>query len=158
MTTTHEFEASIEWTEAKQGQLSAPGLPDMEVASPPAFGGVEGTWTPEHLFVASANVCLMTTFLAMAEFSKLPLRAYRADAMGRLEKVPGEGFQLTAIDVYPHIDLERASDAERAKRILEKAEASCLISKSMKTPVRASATFEAPGEGKTSGQRSPMRR
>ena len=141
--TAHEFETSIEWRGAKQGAVSAPGLPGMDVASPPVFGGVEATWTPEHLFVASANVCVMMTFLAMAEFSKLAVSGYRSDATGRLEKVPGEGFQFTAIDVHPRIELERESDIARAERILQKAEASCLISKSMKTPVRLSPVFDA---------------
>ena len=141
--TTHEFETTIEWSGAKQGGLSAPGLPGMDVASPPVFGGADATWTPEHLFVASANVCVMMTFFAMAEYSKLAIRAYQADATGRLEKVPGEGFQFTAIDISPRIELERESDIARAERILQKAEASCLISKSMKTPVRLSPVFDA---------------
>ena len=143
--TIHEFETAIEWNRAKQGALSAPGLPDLEVASPPVFGGVEATWTPEHLFVASANACVMMTFLAMAEYSKLALRAYRSDATGLLEKVPGEGFLFTAIEVRPHIELERESDIARAERILQKAEASCLISKSLKTEVRISPVFDASG-------------
>jgi len=143
--TTHEFETSIEWSKpsgAKQGALSAPGLPGLEVASPPVFGGVEATWTPEHLFVASANVCVMMTFLAMAEFSKLPLIAYRSDAMGRLEKVEGDGLQFTAIDIYPRIEVVEVSDVARAKRILEKTEANCLVSNSMRTSVRVSPVFE----------------
>ena len=153
--TTHEFETSVQWSGAKQGALAAPGLPNMEVASPPVFGGAEATWTPEHLFVASANVCVMMTFLAMAEMSKLELRGYHSDAVGRLEKVPGEGFQFTAIDVYPRVELERASDVDRAKRILEKAEASCLVSKSMKTPVRLSPVFETPRAQPSDGEARP---
>lgn len=84
----------------------------------------------------------MMTFLAMAGFSKLPLRSHRSDAIGRLEKITGEGLQFTSIDVYPRIELEEQSDITRAKRIVEKAEASCLVSKSMKTPVRVSPVFE----------------
>ena len=143
--TTHEYETSVDWSGAKQGALSAPGLPRMEVSSPPVFGGVEGQWTPEHLFVASANTCVMMTFLAMAEFSKLVVSGYRSDAKGKLEKVEGEGLQFTAIDIYPRIELQKTSDAARAERILQKAEANCLVSKSMKTPVRVSPSFEAPG-------------
>jgi peroxiredoxin-like protein len=143
--TVHEFETSVEWSKAKQGGLSAPGLPDIEVASPPVFGGVDATWTPEHLFVASADVCIMMTFLAVAEFSKLSIRGYRSSAKGRLEKVEGSGFQFTSIEVFPRIELERTTDLDRAKRILQKAEANCLISKSIKTPVKVSPVFDAAG-------------
>ena len=139
MSATYEFQTSTEWTRARDGTLSHPGLPRLEIASPPVFGGSPGRWTPEHLFVASANVCVMMTFLAMAEFSKLPIRAYRSEAKGALEKVEGEGLQFTSIDVFPRIELEDAKDAARAERILKKAETGCLVSKSMKTPVRITA-------------------
>jgi organic hydroperoxide reductase OsmC/OhrA len=85
----------------------------------------------------------MMTFLAMAEFSKLAIRSYRSKAKGTLEKVEGEGFQFTRIEVFPHIELDNVADTARAARILEKAESSCLISKSMKTPVRVSPTLDA---------------
>lgn len=143
MTTRHEFETSIEWKGAKDGALCAPELPGLQVASPPVFGGSKGKWTPEHLFVASAEVCVMMTFLAMAEFSKLSIRGYRSEAKGTLEKVEGEGLQFTSIEVSARVELEHATDAVRAERILGKAEANCLVSKSMKTPVRVSAKFES---------------
>lgn len=140
----HQFETSTQWKASKEGTISAPELPDLDVASPPVFGGREGTWTPEHLFVAAAEVCLMTTFLAIAELSKLAVRGYRSRARGTLEKVEGEGLQFTSILVFPNIELENEKDAARAKRNLEKAEAHCLISKSMKTPVRIEASIQGP--------------
>ena len=43
---------SVRWLDGKRGLASAPdGLPNIEVASPPQFGGPGGRWTPEHLFV-----------------------------------------------------------------------------------------------------------
>ena len=73
MSNAHEFETSLAWSGAKKGILSAPELTGVDVASPPAFGGAPGLWTPEHMFVGSANVCVMMTFLAIAELSKLAM-------------------------------------------------------------------------------------
>jgi len=44
----------------------------LDVATPPQFPkGIERVWSPEHLFTAAVNSCLMTTFLSIAENSKL---------------------------------------------------------------------------------------
>ena len=65
------YTTEVEWTGERHGDLRAPVLPDMEVDAPPEFKGHDGVWTPEHLFVAAVNSCFMTTFLAIAENSKL---------------------------------------------------------------------------------------
>ena len=41
------------------------------------------------LFVASVNSRFMTTFLAIAENSKLDFVSFKADAKGKLEKLDG---------------------------------------------------------------------
>jgi organic hydroperoxide reductase OsmC/OhrA len=86
------------------------------------------------LFVASVNVCVMTTFLAVAERAALPFASYESTAEGRLELVEGK-FQFTAITIKPTIILKTISDAAKARELIEKAEANCLISNSMKAKV-----------------------
>jgi organic hydroperoxide reductase OsmC/OhrA len=49
------YETEIEWTKEKEGQIGGPSLPAVPVGAPPEFKGREGTWSPEHLFVASLN-------------------------------------------------------------------------------------------------------
>jgi organic hydroperoxide reductase OsmC/OhrA len=60
----HTYEVDLKWTSKSKGLLSSPDLQNgIEVAIPPEFpGGIKGVWSPEHLFVASLNSCLMTTF------------------------------------------------------------------------------------------------
>ena len=130
------YEAEVEWTGERRGQLRSPNLPALEVAAPPEFQGHEGTWTPEHLYVASINACFMTTFLAIAENSKLEIVSFSAAARGKLEKVEGLGYQMTEIILKPRLVIRDSRDLERAGRILVKAEKSCLISNSIKTVVK----------------------
>ena len=55
----------------------------VEVATPPEFAnGMPGIWSPEHLFVAAVNSCLMTTYLAIADNSKLPFVSFSSRATG----------------------------------------------------------------------------
>jgi peroxiredoxin-like protein len=128
------YQTTVRWTAQRKGIISCAGKPDVEVATPPEFKGHPNIWSPEDLFVASANVCLMTTFLAFAERAGLAFSSYESEAEGRLELVEGK-FQFTAITLKPTITLKSAADAGKAKELIEKAEANCLISNSMKAHV-----------------------
>jgi organic hydroperoxide reductase OsmC/OhrA len=130
------YENGIEWTGENKGLLSVTGLPSLQVATPPEFGGQEGFWSPEHYFVAAVNACVMTTFLAIARLSKLEYESYQAQATGKLEKPEGEGYRITEIIIRPTLVISQSKDLERAGRILQKAEKQCLISNSIKAVVR----------------------
>jgi len=130
------YETEVEWKGERGGYLRSSNLPALQVAAPPEFQGLEGVWTPEHLYVAAVNLCFMTTFLAIAQNSKLEFVSFCASARGKLEKVEGVGFQITEIILRPRVVIPSPRDLDRAARILEKAEKSCLISNSIKTKVK----------------------
>src|SRR5215475_13606770 len=115
------YETEIEWTKQKEGRIKGPALPAVSVGAPPEFQGREGQWTPEHPFVASINTCFMLTLLAIAENSKLRLVNFSSTAKGKLEKVPGSGYQITAIVLKPRVVIASVNDLGRMPRILEKA-------------------------------------
>jgi len=141
----HEYETSMVWSEGRKGKVEVPGLPPLELASPPEFGGPGATWTPEHAFVTAANSCILLTFVAIAEFSKLAFQSLSARATGKLEKVEGEGLRFTSVEVTLRVGVESEADIPRAERLVQKAEASCLVSKSLKTPVRVTADVHVAG-------------
>jgi peroxiredoxin-like protein len=130
----YTYRASVRWSEQKRGVMSSAGKPDIEVATPPEFKGHEGIWSPEDLFVASVNVCVMSTFLAFAERAGLAFTGYESEAEGTLELVDGK-FQMTTIMIKPKLSLKPGEDAAKAKELLAKAEANCLISNSIKSKV-----------------------
>ncbi|MBD3411039.1 MAG: OsmC family peroxiredoxin [Ignavibacteriales bacterium] len=136
----HTYETTVAFSGEKIGELTSEGLPNIEVASPPEFQGAEGVWTPEHLFVASANVCLATTFAAIAKFSKLEYESYEAEATGTLERRDGK-FEITKIEIRPTVVVTKERRKQRAERIVEKAEQACLVTRSMKTTVTAKPTI-----------------
>ena len=136
----YTYRTAVKWTEQKKGTITCEVKPDIQVATPPEFKGHEGIWSPEDLYVASANICLMTTFLAVAERAGLTFTSYHCEAEGRLELVEGK-FQVTVITLRPQIALQSGSDAAKAKELIEKAEANCLISNSMKTRIALEPTI-----------------
>ncbi len=130
------YDTTVEWTNARQGTLSAPELTSLTIAAPPEFKGHAGLWTPEHLFVASVNACFMTTFLAIAELSKLEFVSFTCSAQGKLEKAESHGFKITEVVLHPKLVIRHAHDLARAERVLGKTERNCLISNSIHTVVR----------------------
>ena len=88
----------------------------------------------------------MTTFLAIAELSKLEFVSFGAEATGKLEKAEGRGYLMTEVVIRPRLVIRRAQDTERAARILEKAERNCLISNSVTAAVRLEPSVEVASE------------
>lgn len=135
MENIYYYRTNVEWKEGKIGNLSAEGMESITIATPPEFtGGVPNLWSPEHLFVASVNICVMTTFLAIAENSKLNFISYSSNGKAKVEKIEGK-FLVTQIELNPNIVVESEHDRERALRIIEKSEKACLISNSMKSEI-----------------------
>ncbi len=132
------YETEVEWAGGREGGLRSKGLPALQVAAPPEFSGPEGRWSPEHLYVASVAACFMTTFVAIAELSKLEVLSLSVEAKGKMEKAKGSGYRMTEIVVRPRALLRSNRDFDRAARILEKAEKNCPISNSIKTAVKIS--------------------
>lgn len=132
----HLYDVDLKWEHDRIGTLSSDKLNDhIEVATPPEFpGGVEGIWSPEHLFVASISSCFMTTFAAIAEFSKLNYEALDVKATGVLTKVDGK-FVIKEVYLKPELVIPDEKAKDKAVRIMEKAEAACLISRSVKTDI-----------------------
>jgi peroxiredoxin-like protein len=138
--TSYQYRIDLEWTGERSGELTAEGLKPLPVAPPSEFNGPGDQWTPEHLLVAASASCLMTTFLAIAEISKLNVISLRMESLGRLEKVPEEGYRFTEIILMPEIGVT-LEDEERARKLLEKAEKNCLISKSLRAIVQVEPRF-----------------
>lgn len=132
----HYYNVDVEWMEDRKGELSSPELNSkVEVATPPPFPkGMEGIWSPEHLFTAAVNGCFLTTFLAIAENSKLDFVSLKCNAKGKMEKTDGK-YAMTEILLEPELVIMNEQDKEKAERVLQKSEAACLISNSIKSKV-----------------------
>ncbi|MBS1490236.1 MAG: OsmC family protein [Bacteroidetes bacterium] len=139
----HYYRVDIAWSQDRKGMMCSPELKGtlgdgsgcIEVATPPQFPkGIPGIWSPEHLFTAAVSSCLMTTFLAIAENSKLDFISFQCGSEGKLEQVDGK-FLMTEVLLKPVVMVKEEKDQDRALRVLQKSEANCLISNSVKAKV-----------------------
>ena len=144
---SHIYNVDINWNQDRKGVMCSPELNKeanscIDVATPPEFPkGVPGIWSPEHLFTASVSSCLMTTFLAIAENSKLEFENFSCQSKGKLEKVDGK-FLMTQIILEPTVTIYDEKDREKAERVLHKSEKACLISNSIKSEVIMTPTIK----------------
>jgi peroxiredoxin-like protein len=139
----HLYNVQIQWSNDRKGVMCSPELSNssdqkngcIEVATPPKFPkGIPGIWSPEHLFTAAVSSCLMTTFLSIAENSKLEFTSFQCNSKGKLDQVDGK-YLMTEVILEPTVTISHEKDRERAERVLSKAEAACLISNSIKSKV-----------------------
>ena len=132
----HFYDVTVEWKSDRKGTLSSEVLPAIiEVATPPEFPkGMEGIWSPEHYFVAAVNSCLMTTFLSIAENSRLEFETFSSKAVGKLEIVDGK-YMISEITLHPIVTIKDETMIEKATRVLIKSESNCLISNSVKSKI-----------------------
>jgi peroxiredoxin-like protein len=139
----HFYNVQVQWSNDRKGVMCSPELSNasdqkngcIEVATPPEFPkGIPGIWSPEHLFTAAVSSCLMTTFLSIAENSKLEFTSFQCNSKGKLDQVDGK-YLMTEVILEPTVTISHEKDRERAERVLTKAEAACLISNSIKSKV-----------------------
>ncbi|MBW4361231.1 OsmC family protein [Flavobacterium taihuense] len=139
----HYYKVDLNWTSDRKGEISSPELTQtIEVATPPQFPkGIEGIWSPEHLLTAAVNSCFMTTFLAIAENSKLEFTRFDCSAKGKLEQIDGK-FLMTEVILEPTLVITKESDKDRAERVLQKSEGACLVSNSIKSKITLIPTIQ----------------
>lgn len=131
----HHYPVTAETAAEGPVALSSPNVDDLESAPPAEFGGPGDRWSPETLFVAAVADCFLLTFRAIARGSKLPWTKLRCQAEGVLDKTEG-GTRFTGVELRAELTVPAGTDEDRCKRLLEKAEKGCLVSRSLACPVQ----------------------
>lgn len=131
----HHYSVTVQSTAGGDVELGAPGLPTLRSASPAEFDGPGDRWSPETLLTGALGDCLILTFRAVARASGLPWNALACEVTGTLDRVE-RTTRFVAFEIRARLDVPAGTDPDRAMRILEKAEKSCLISRSLNAEIR----------------------
>jgi len=110
--------------------LKAENLPQLVSAPPAEFGGPGDQWSPETLLVGAVADCFILTFRAIARASKLEWTNLECSAEGLLERVE-RVTRFTAFTVRASLTVPAGTDAEKARKLLEKSEDVCLVTRSL---------------------------
>ena len=134
------FSTSVRRKGRHAGVMSARGIPDVALGCPEVFGGDEKNWTPEHLFVAAVEACIMMTFDEMAARRGMEIVSYESSAQATLKAVD-KVFRFSEVIVRPKIAL-RGTDAGTAAKMVERAHRKCLVTNSLVTESRVEPEIE----------------
>ena len=121
-------------------RLSSKGLDVLESAAPSEFGGPGDKWSPETLLVAAVADCFVLSFRAIARASRFDWRALECQVDGTLDRQDGS-TQFTAFAVRATLTVPQGTDESRARKLLDKAEHSCLITNSLKAAATLDTTI-----------------
>jgi peroxiredoxin-like protein len=129
------FDVRLDWLSDFKGILTANDAEGpINVATPPAFGGNEKEWSPEHLFLGSIASCFMSTYLYFIHRMKFDIAHLECHAIGQIELVDGK-YKFTHINVFPTIYVSDATLQGLAELAMLKAQKSCLISNTINAEV-----------------------
>ena len=110
--------------------LSADGVRIIESAPPKEFDGPGNQWSPEGLLTAAVADCFILSFRAIAAASKFTWVSLESRTAGTLDRIDGK-MRFTRFDTHAKLLVAEGADVERAKKLLEKAEQSCLVANSL---------------------------
>lgn len=131
---TYTYITDLVWQQEKKGIMRSDQKPAVEVATPPEFNGHPDIWSPEDLFVAAVNSCIMTTFLYYVGRKKVNVSSYESRGEGNLE-FKEMRLVFTEIKIFPKIKVKTKDDIENARACIEAAEKNCLVSNSINSVV-----------------------
>ena len=112
---------------------------ETDMSVPEEFGGDSEKPSPEDLFSASLQTCMIATFKTIAERKNLEYIRIESRAGVTLDR----GKDSRPVMKVAEINLEvlGVSDREKAEKVAEATEKNCFIHNSVKTDVRTSFEF-----------------
>ncbi len=144
----HHYAVSADARPSGYVVLSSDGLTSIDSAAPAEFGGPGDRWSPESLLVAAIADCFALSFRAIARASHLQWTSLTCEAQGMLERVE-RVTQFSAFKLTVTLDVPPTTAPDKALKLLEKAEKSCLISNSLKADSHLKASVRVVSKGKT---------
>ena len=129
---TYDVPTKVSWKGERRGTAEVEGKGAIDVAAPPEFKGPTDVWSPEDLFVAAIESCLMLTFVSLCQDEGVELLSYTSTASGRLEK-SAEGLSFGWVVISPII--EARCPEETTLKLIHKASELCMIRRSLSCKV-----------------------
>ena len=154
MEAVHKYEVRAKSTRPRCGVVASDAIPQPIIFSaPPEFSGKPRVWTPEHFFLAALVSCFVATFSGMSDLSRFNYVSLEVDTEGTLEKDAG-GWKFTQLRLFPDLKVAREEDRQRGAQLLEKAERTCLIARSITARVTLEPTIKVVSERALAGSLS----
>ncbi len=111
--------------------VDSKNLSPILIAPPLEFGGPGDRWSPETLLVAAVANCFVLSFRAIAGASSVSWVSISCSVRGDLDRID-KVTAFTVFEVCAVLRIPSQTSEDKANRVLERAEKSCLITNSLK--------------------------
>ncbi len=157
MTSTHTYQAYIEWTGNKgtgtsnyraygrEHLIYIEGKPTLQGSSDPAFRGDASKHNPEDLFVSAVSACHMLTYLHLCVLNQIVVTHYEDRCTGIMKESDSIGGQFTEITLRPLVRIQNIEQKDKALELHEEAHRMCFIANSVNFPIKHVAEIFASG-------------
>ena len=134
MERTHTYRVTAWWVAGQNGITKTNAAPNaIHFTVPPQFGGMEGRWSPEDLFLSSLASCFTTSFNAIADYSKFEYVDLEVEVEGTVAKTT-TGYRFTGLVIRPKLKIAKEADEARGLELLNKTKSLCLVSRALDIP------------------------
>jgi organic hydroperoxide reductase OsmC/OhrA len=131
MEAAHRFRVEAWWASGRTGIAKSSSSPNViHFTSPPAFGGLEGRWTPEDLLLGAVASCYTTTFHTLAEYSKFEYTDFQVEVEAVVSKSE-TGYSIGEMSIRANLIIPRDEEQARAVKLLNKAKGLCLVGRAL---------------------------
>ena len=138
----HRYRVTANAASTGDVTLNSPELEPIISAPPAEFDGPGDRWSPETLLVAAVADCFILSFRGIARASRLFWLSLECDVEGTLARSEGT-TKFTNFEIKATLHVPVDTDEKKAHRILEKAEAGCLITNSLSSSTNLTAVVSA---------------
>ncbi|MCT2538249.1 OsmC family protein [Aquibacillus koreensis] len=130
----HQFHLKADWPGGRNnvGYIDAGNL-KTEISIPPEMDGPGVGTNPDEMLLGAAATCYIITLAAMIERAELPLAFMDLQSIGLVDVTNGV-FTYKKIIHKPTVILSETAtveELEKAKKLVKKAEMSCMISRAI---------------------------
>jgi organic hydroperoxide reductase OsmC/OhrA len=131
-TKEYAFPVVVDWESRRTVHATIAGKAPLAVATPPEFHreAEPSVWSPEDLLTGAAATCLAVTIAGAAEREGLALGELSVSANGIVGRRDDGRFGFIRIEQLVRIAVDE-EDEDRARTLVERAEASCLVAVSL---------------------------
>ena len=137
----HHYSVVASATAQGDVALESGRLSPLLSAPPAEFGGPGDRWSPETLLVAAVADCFVLTFRAIAGVSRFPWISLTCGIAGTVDRVD-RVTQFTQFEIRARLHVPPGAKEDQARRLLTKAEETCLVTNSLKVKPRLEAVVD----------------
>ncbi len=131
----HHFQLKADWPGGRNstGSIEAGNL-QTKISIPPEMDGPGVGTNPDEMLLGAAATCYLITLAAMIERTQLPLKEMGLESEGIVDVTNGVITYKKIIHKPTVVLQENAEEMDYKKlhKLVEKAEASCMISRALK--------------------------